>query len=106
MMCMYLSMWMHAHIYSWKLNPGLDLLAKVCPLIPTLLTNLRLGCKVQTQVYFAWASKTKKKVLMTLTTELQMSTLWIHRQRQADHLPTLYRQAQGNFDGVAVVLNS
>ncbi len=31
MMCMYLSMWMHTHIYSWKLSPGLVLLAKVCP---------------------------------------------------------------------------
>ncbi len=31
MMCMYLSMWTHDHIYSWKLGPGLVLLAKVCP---------------------------------------------------------------------------
>jgi hypothetical protein len=31
MMWMYLSMWTHAHIYSWKLGPGLVLLAKVCP---------------------------------------------------------------------------
>ncbi len=23
MLCMYLSTWMHAHIYSWKFNPGL-----------------------------------------------------------------------------------
>ncbi len=31
-MCKYLSMWMHVHIYSWKLSPGLVLFAKVCPL--------------------------------------------------------------------------
>jgi hypothetical protein len=31
MMCMYLSMLTHTHINSWKLNPGLILLAKVCP---------------------------------------------------------------------------
>ncbi len=31
MMCMYLSMWTHSRIYSWKLGPGLILLAKVCP---------------------------------------------------------------------------
>ncbi len=33
MMCMYSSMWMHGHIYSWKLGPGLILLAEVCPWI-------------------------------------------------------------------------
>jgi len=32
MMYTYSSMsWTHAHIYSWKLGPGLVLLAKVCP---------------------------------------------------------------------------
>ncbi len=30
-MCIYLSTWKHAHIYSWKLRPGLVLLAKVYP---------------------------------------------------------------------------
>ncbi len=31
MMCMSLSTWTHAHIQSWKLGPGLVLLAKVRP---------------------------------------------------------------------------
>jgi hypothetical protein len=31
MMCINSSIWMHAHIYSWKLSPGLVLLAKVIP---------------------------------------------------------------------------
>ncbi len=31
MMCIYSSMWMHTHIYTWKLGLGFVLLAKVCP---------------------------------------------------------------------------
>ncbi len=30
-------MWMHTHIYSWKLVPGFVLLAKVCPLTVTFV---------------------------------------------------------------------
>ncbi len=31
MMCMYLSTWIHAHIYCWKFGPSLVLLAEICP---------------------------------------------------------------------------
>ncbi len=30
-MIVYFSIWTHAHIYSWKLSPGIVLLAKACP---------------------------------------------------------------------------
>ncbi len=49
-MCMYLSTWRHAHIYSLKLGPGLVLLAKVCPGFklwsPTLKCLLLPGANV------------------------------------------------------------
>ncbi len=35
-MCMYLCTRRHAHIYSWKLGPGLALLDKVCPILELL----------------------------------------------------------------------
>jgi hypothetical protein len=48
MVCMYLSTWTHAHIYSWKLGPCLVLLSKVCQwlLLPNERSSLVNGLKI------------------------------------------------------------
>jgi len=54
MVLIYLATWTHAHIYSWKLGPGLVLFAKVCPWIEnSAKTYFRVSLKLRASLISA-----------------------------------------------------
>ncbi len=61
-----MSMWMHDHIYSWKLSPGLVQWAEVCPRFDKLHCTLLLVIKcIQLKVFPFQGEKNQRKKVLT-----------------------------------------